>query len=289
MRPQLLLKVPSEVTIFYNDNNITHDSILSGTISYTNISALNTSSIAAQVSLFQLGTFKNNNQNADKRRQSVGFPFLRRTPVSKEDDSKPASYRFEIVLPIDLPPTLDFPTFSVFYALVATSTLPWGQISRTCQRIRISRRPLEPIPIQPTPTAYSHSPFALCVSFDAPNPRGNELSAVLHLCGMHTHMTSTLSWEVEEIATVTASKPGRDANIDISEENRPGKPCIQCATYTPPYYRDRRHPVYNHRPARHRGSERTARRQLCAGRVVAQACAVSEDGVRAEGGAGVAD
>lgn len=233
MRPQLLLNSPSELTLFYTHNKTTSNSILSGQVRCTNMSALGASSIDIHISLLRLGTFKKETRAVDTqdRRSPILNLFYRSVPhvkknldIDKADKilekritlqlqpagaGNAASQRFELIVPSDLPPTASFPNFEISYALTATSTLPWGQVLRTSQPIRVSRRPVDPVPIQPTPTAYSNAPLSLCVSFDEPDPRSNELSAVLRLCsqGTDARLVGSLEWEVEEIATITTPDP----------------------------------------------------------------------------------
>ncbi|KAH7386903.1 hypothetical protein DE146DRAFT_635676 [Phaeosphaeria sp. MPI-PUGE-AT-0046c] len=221
MRPQLLFDAPSELTIFHSSDGVTHESTLSAELSCAHISALNTSSITVQISLLRLGTFKSSDHAT---RKSAPFPFLRlrksHTPrhgFDKADtvfstaltlscgDFGKASQRFAFTLPSDLPPTTTFPTFEIAYSLLATSTLPWGQVLHTSQSVQISRRAVEPPAMQPTPPAYSHSALALCVSFARPKARGSELCATLHLCGVDARVLLAIEWEVEERAIITSS------------------------------------------------------------------------------------
>jgi hypothetical protein len=244
MKPYLVLKAPDELTIFYHGENDPQVSNLSGQVSCINTQSSTTTSIDARIHLLRIGRLKGTHHTdgdqTSKRvlkcfRHSLGSDWkdfesaenILSCPIRLVHDakSKKASYEFQLKIPAHLPPTTVFPSIEISYALVVSATLQCGQMLRTGQLLRISRRPIEPIPLQTTPMAYSYSPLALRVSFEAPKSRACGVATTLHLRGLsgispHSSQTSLagneemikvvpqmVQWEVEEKAIVVQVHP----------------------------------------------------------------------------------
>jgi hypothetical protein len=240
MKSYFVLKVPDELTIFYNSDGDGHDSTLSGQISCINMRSLNTASIDAEVHLLRLCRVGKEQKPVADSTFIQRLKFFRPSPQIDWNDfdaaakvvscsitltpnktSNKTSCAFQLTIPAHLPPTLAFPSIEISYAIVVSTTLPWGQTLRTGQLLKISRRPVEPILLRTTPIAYSHSPLALRVSFEEPKPRDRRVTATLHLRGLRgIPLTSSqaplardeemiliapkmVHWEVEEKAIVS--------------------------------------------------------------------------------------
>jgi hypothetical protein len=202
MKPYLLLKAPAELTIFYAGESVAYNSSLSGEVSCINMDTLVTTSIHAQIRLLRKARIKTTDQSVSDSTLKIPLKRFRSPSQMRWDEFEDAekilehsvtialqksgktSSDFQLQVPSYLPPTATISSAEISYALVVTSTLPWGQSLRTGQILRISRRSIEPIPLQPTPIAYSHSPLAVQVSFEKPNPREHNVSATLCLKGL---------------------------------------------------------------------------------------------------------
>jgi hypothetical protein len=250
MSPYFVLRAPDQVTIFYNIEDDGHDSKLSGRICCVNMRSLVNSCIDAQIHLLRLGTVDREQlpvtDATPKRRPKLfrpssqlnwsdfeGAEKILSCPITLalDSESNKASCAFQLKVPAHLPPTISFPSIRISYAIVVSTTLPCGQILRTGQLLKIYRRPVEPIPLQSTPRAYSNSTLALQVSFEEPKPRVQGVAATLHLMGLRgislngaqdplrrdDKMIKTapqmVHWEVEEKAIAIGGLTDR---VDVS-------------------------------------------------------------------------
>jgi hypothetical protein len=201
MKPYLVLKAPEELTIFYNGRS-DHASNLSGQVSGIHMQSLVTS-IDAHVNILRIGRFKNETFAGSDLNCQRRLKFFRPTSqvnwadfecaekvlsfpihLALDPKSRKASCGFQLKVPAHLPPTTALPSIEISYAIIVSALLPCGQILRSGQLLRIFRRPIEPVLLQATPVAYSHSPLALRVSFEAPDPRSRSVAATLHLRGL---------------------------------------------------------------------------------------------------------
>jgi hypothetical protein len=247
MKPCLVLKAPDELTIFH-DGRSGHVSNLSGQVSGTHMQSLVTS-IDAHVHLLRIGRFKNETYTGSDQNCERRLKFFRPTSqvnwadfecaekvlscpihLALDPKSRKASCGFQLKVPAHLPPTTAFPSIEISYAVIVSATSPCGQILRSGQLLRISRRSVEPIALQSTPIAHSQSPLALQVSFEAPKPRVRSVAATLHLRGLSgiplyssqaslaidEEMTrivpQMIQWEVEEKAIIL-ERPANETNL----------------------------------------------------------------------------
>jgi len=260
MKPYLTLRAPEELTIFYNGEGDGHISNLTGQVSCINVQSLVTRSIDTHIHLHRIGRFKNTNRIGTDQHCKRRLSFFRPSSqicwkdfesaetllsctvhLALDAKSKKSSCEFQLRVPAHLLPTTAFPSIEISYAIIVSGTLPCGQLLQTGQLLRISRRSIEPIPLQATPTAYSQSLLSLHVSFEEPKPRVRILAPTLHLKSLSSISLNSshaplardeqiipivpqiIQWEIEEKVVIFERQDGNVEDLStlpISETAR---------------------------------------------------------------------
>ncbi|RYN16556.1 hypothetical protein AA0119_g11924 [Alternaria tenuissima] len=255
-KPKLALQVPVDYTIVISADGAS-DSLLHGTLSFSNVPT----QCDFQIALARVGRLEKGKKmkpdsasrklmgelgligsQKEQKREQFDYETAEKLcvcsvgPPQERSGSKTAKCEFSLPIPSYLPATAMLPSVNISYAIFATCILPDRKVLQTCQDLRIIRKTVKPIRLEPSRTVYfPDTSFAVRASFGPPtfSSKNTTIATTVQLNGLSLPITNSMRftetrwlvpreirWVLEKTAVIVTGCLDATGHLPMSSAQR---------------------------------------------------------------------